>query len=639
MRRSNGLVMVSVRMLYRILLVALAMVVFMTSSASALSSEQLRLFNSGIFWYDVHEAACSASIPTTASGPSLKTGDKLYILGDSITVRAAQNYSEQFATRNVEAYINGKVSRSWNSAGSTPGLSPQGTNSSGLDAVETDRDFISTANGVVIALGSNGGVGGNPIDDVVAKIREYNASNIPIWWVNTIVTPGSYDSLGSSLGEFNAALSARQDITVIDWFKAVDPSGNSSVTPGQDAGGLLEDGLHPVIGAGTSKLAELVVSTTFGSGSGTPTTSGGGCTCGGSSVAAGASRDERYRATWAYFIGKGLSAEATAGVMGNLEAESGIDPHNTEDTAPVPDGPEIPIEAIRSKWGYGIAQWTYYNRQEALIAMAQSTGRSTGDLILQLDYLWYELENNYTGVMAVLQTPGVTLADASYSFLADFETPEPFTSRGTQAQRDRATAERLAKGTAIFNEFSGQNIAGGFGGSGGCASSPATGNAANYIKDCSLNGGNAMIACKAINELSGIPYSQTNRPSVDDPNPATLDCSGLTNMAIYRTFGHNPGLCSVEYRTSNDFQEIDVHDIQPGDLVGRGTACSDEGHGHIAIVVSYDAASKKLVTVEASSARWPSGVRDGGEGSYSVGLAADGNGSYEWAVRYIGPKT
>lgn len=175
---------------------------------------------------------------------------------------------------------------------------------------------------------------------------------------------------------------------------------------------------------------------------------------------------------------------------------------------------------------------------------------------------------------------------------------------------------------------------------GGCASlsSPSTGDASQYIKDCGVNSGNAEIACTAINQLTGIAYSMELRARPTDPSPKFIDCSALVAMAIYRAFGQDlGGICSADFLTSQYFQVIDVKDILPGDMVGRGAACG--GAGHIALVVSYDSASKKLITVEASSEKHPSGLRGiGGVHGYNVGLEVDGNGGYTWAVRYIGPK-
>jgi hypothetical protein len=172
----------------------------------------------------------------------------------------------------------------------------------------------------------------------------------------------------------------------------------------------------------------------------------------------------------------------------------------------------------------------------------------------------------------------------------------------------------------------------------GGSSLTAAGSASEYIADCGVNGGNAAIACTAINQLMGLPYSRPNRAAPTDPDPKFLDCSALVSMAIYRTFGTDlGGICSVDFLSNVNFETIDVGTIRPGDLVGRGVACG--GAGHIAIVVSYDPVTKKLITVETGSPKYPSGLRGiGGPGGYDVGLEIDGKGSYEWAVRYSGPK-
>ena len=191
----------------------------------------------------------------------------------------------------------------------------------------------------------------------------------------------------------------------------------------------------------------------------------------------------------------------------------------------------------------------------------------------------------------------------------------------------------------------------------GCASAapanPAKGDAKAYIPDCSVNDGNAAIACTAINQLSNITYPDKDKgqstSGITDAQPGLLDCSGLTNMAVYRTFGVKLGLCSIGYKSDKNFENLDgqgghpdIHDIKAGDFVGIGTACTSAGGtGHIAIVVSYDKTTKKLVTMEASSTKWLSGLRGtGGPNTYNVGLLDDGAKSgFEWGVRYIGDKT
>jgi murein DD-endopeptidase MepM/ murein hydrolase activator NlpD len=133
---------------------------------------------------------------------------------------------------------------------------------------------------------------------------------------------------------------------------------------------------------------------------------------------------------WNFLRGQGLSPAQTAGVMGNLQAESGpnFDPHNVEDTANengIPDGPEIPIDArgndgtpFKGNYGYGIAQWTSAGRQEDLIEFARSKGGSTGDLAIQLEFLVYEAKKRGDWDK-LLQT--TTAAEAATSWHNNYE--------------------------------------------------------------------------------------------------------------------------------------------------------------------------------------------------------------------------
>ncbi len=159
---------------------------------------------------------------------------------------------------------------------------------------------------------------------------------------------------------------------------------------------------------------------------------------------------------------------------------------------------------------------------------------------------------------------------------------------------------------------------------------PAKGNAATYIPDCSVNGGNAAIACTAINQLSGVNYSIPDRAAPTDPSPKFLDCSSLVAMAIYRSFGVNLGsICSVGFLSDKvHFQELtDFSTLLPGDMVGHGTICGTAGH--VALVAKYDATSDSLSVMEAASPSKPSGIRSG----------KLSNMNFTWAVRYVGQKS
>ena len=90
---------------------------------------------------------------------------------------------------------------------------------------------------------------------------------------------------------------------------------------------------------------------------------------------------DNAKTIWDYFKEKGLNEYGIAGLMGNLKAESNLNPKNlqqtyekslkmTDDsyTKSVDDGTYINF--INDKAGYGLAQWTWWSRKENLLKFA-----------------------------------------------------------------------------------------------------------------------------------------------------------------------------------------------------------------------------------------------------------------------------
>lgn len=136
---------------------------------------------------------------------------------------------------------------------------------------------------------------------------------------------------------------------------------------------------------------------------------------------------------WNYFRGKGLNDYGIAGVMGNLYSESGLNPKNLQNTynnilgmsddkytTAVDNGTYENF--IRDSAGYGLAQWTYWSRKQGLLNLKNQRGCSIGDLELQLDYLYKELSESYSGVLYVLKN-AMSILDSSNVFLLQFERP------------------------------------------------------------------------------------------------------------------------------------------------------------------------------------------------------------------------
>ena len=110
---------------------------------------------------------------------------------------------------------------------------------------------------------------------------------------------------------------------------------------------------------------------------------------------------------WNHCIKSGLNEFGTAGLMGNLWAESGLEPNNLQNsyqdklgftdatyTAAVDNGLYSREQFIGDKAGFGLAQWTHSKRKANLYDFAKSSSSSIGDLEMQLCFLMKHLLQN-----------------------------------------------------------------------------------------------------------------------------------------------------------------------------------------------------------------------------------------------------
>ncbi|MBR1691199.1 MAG: N-acetylmuramoyl-L-alanine amidase [Lachnospiraceae bacterium] len=161
---------------------------------------------------------------------------------------------------------------------------------------------------------------------------------------------------------------------------------------------------------------------------------------------------------WDHLRNKGLSPAGTAGLMGNLYAESGLNPKNLQNsferkldysdeeyTQQVDGG--FYKNFVHDSAGYGLAQWTYYSRKQALLDFAEAARKSIGDLSMQLDFLMYELERNYNVLFRSLKS-ATSVKAASDAVLLQYERPAD--------QSDAVKTRRAAYGQKYYDEFVGK---------------------------------------------------------------------------------------------------------------------------------------------------------------------------------------
>lgn len=160
---------------------------------------------------------------------------------------------------------------------------------------------------------------------------------------------------------------------------------------------------------------------------------------------------------WYYLLDKIGNESGVAGMMGNLQAESGLRPNNLQNTyekklgmtdeqytAAVDNGSYTRAQFISDGAGMGIAQWTSSGRKAGLYDMKASRGCSIADLSLQLDWLWHELSTSYKGVLQGLKA-AKTIYEASTLVLTKFECPRD--------QSEAVRQKRASLGQYFYDKY------------------------------------------------------------------------------------------------------------------------------------------------------------------------------------------
>lgn len=143
-----------------------------------------------------------------------------------------------------------------------------------------------------------------------------------------------------------------------------------------------------------------------------------------------------------------------AGLMGNLKAESGLNPKALESTyrtklgmtnaqyvKAVDDGSYQFFQSDGA--GFGLAQWTYESHKQNLLTFARYKGTSIGDLDMQLEFLQADL-NAFSAVLGTLKT-AVSVREASDDVLLRYEKPA---NTGESVKKKRA-----AYGQEFFDTY------------------------------------------------------------------------------------------------------------------------------------------------------------------------------------------
>lgn len=156
---------------------------------------------------------------------------------------------------------------------------------------------------------------------------------------------------------------------------------------------------------------------------------------------------------WDYLMKKINNPYGVAGLMGNLQAESGLNPKNLQNSCEKKSGYTDQTYTLNvdngtytnfanDKYGYGICQWTSSGRKLGLIQFKGN--KSIGDLTMQLDYLWKELNISYKIVLKTIKS-AKSVKEASDIVLTKFERPKD--------QSDAVKIKRASYGQYFFDKY------------------------------------------------------------------------------------------------------------------------------------------------------------------------------------------
>lgn len=331
---------------------------------------------------------CTVSTAVNA----IAANGKVYMIGDSITNGSSSELTTSLDAGFNEVIIDAKDSRS---------LSEGGSDLDGISVLEKNRASYNDANTVIIALGTNGGVTTENIDKTIGLIKDTGAK---IFWVNVGVDNSKRNGGALDNASINKILedNTAKGYSIIDWANQVKEHPDY-IDPNPTTG----LGVHP-IGDGKTAFANTVA-TAVGTGNSVTNKC---CASSTGSTDEAVSGETNAETIFLYFKSKSLTDEQAAGILGNIEHESGFNPRRVEGT-PTPSGDSDTPDSR----GYGIVQFTPGTK---IVPAAQAAGKQPSDIQFQLDFIWEQFQSSESAAFEAIKA-AQTLAEATLAFEVKYE--------------------------------------------------------------------------------------------------------------------------------------------------------------------------------------------------------------------------
>lgn len=284
---------------------------------------------------------------------------------------------------------------------------------------------------------------------------------------------------------------------------------------------------------------------------------------------------------WYALKSLGYSDVAVAGVMGNIQHESGFKTNNIQNsyeselgndveyTNKINDGKYTESDFSKDGAGYGLAQWTWHTRKKGLYQYAKSKEANIDDENIQVQYLIgelsigggadgyakYMLGGTVNGYTASDWENAKTVEDATKAFCYVFENP------GTPA-----IDTRIIYAQQFYEMYQGRT--------------------APEEIETDLTGENKenmqlLIAeAKRIANDDSYTYSQTYREA-----EYSYDCSSFVSRLYTQYFGisrldsgsGNRGTDNIKINCTSQYTVVNMVSLQPGDILWKD--------GHVALYI------------------------------------------------------
>ena len=159
---------------------------------------------------------------------------------------------------------------------------------------------------------------------------------------------------------------------------------------------------------------------------------------------------------WEALLKEICNKYGVAGLMGNLKAESGLNPRNLQNngnnklnlnddefTTRLDNGTYTKETFIKDGYGYGLAQWTYWSRKQSFYEYMVSKNASFGCCKTQIEFLLKEIKG-YKNVYTTLQN-ATSVRQASDVVLLEFERPAD--------QSENVQVKRATYGQEFYDKY------------------------------------------------------------------------------------------------------------------------------------------------------------------------------------------